>query len=99
MDDDCPAVIQNLTKAQKVWQIISRILRREGARPRVFGFFFKSVFQLVLLFGAEMWVVIPCIGRVLGGFQDKVPRRLTGSLTLWRLYGRWEYTSAEAARI
>ena len=38
--------------------------------PRVSGFFFKYVVHLVFLFGAETWVVNPCMGRVMGGFQD-----------------------------
>ena len=49
---------------------MSRILIREGARPRVSGFFFKSIVQAVLLFGAYTWVVTPHMGWVLGG----VPR-------------------------
>ena len=69
-DDDWTAVIQNLMKAQAVWKNMSRILSREGERPRVSGFFFKAVIQLVFLFGAETWVVTPRMGRVLGGFQD-----------------------------
>ena len=44
---------------------MSRILIREGARPRVSGFLFKSAVQSVLLFGAETWVVIPCMRRVI----------------------------------
>ena len=44
---------------------MSRILIREGARPRVSGFFFKAAVQSVLLFGAETWVVIPCTRRVI----------------------------------
>ena len=64
--DDWPEVIQNLVKAQTVWRIMSRILSREGVSPRVSGFFFKAVVQSVLLFGAEMWVVTPCMGWVLG---------------------------------
>ena len=52
-----------------LWRM-SRILSREGARLRVSGFFFKSLVQSVLLFGAETWVVTPRIGQVLGGFQD-----------------------------
>ena len=32
---------------------MSRILSREGATPRVSGFFFKSVIKVVLLFGRE----------------------------------------------
>ena len=37
-DDDWPAVSQNLEKAQTVWRKISRILRREEARPPVYRF-------------------------------------------------------------
>ena len=66
--EDWPAVIQNLAKARAVWRRVTRILSREGARPRVSGFFFKAVVQSVLLFSAETWVVTPHMGRVLGGF-------------------------------
>ena len=51
--------------------------------PRVSGFLFKTFVQLVLIFGAETWVVAPCIGWFLRGFQDQVARRLMG----WR--GDW----------
>ena len=44
-DDECPTVVQNLVKAQTVWKIMSRVLIREGVRPQVSIFFFKSVFQ------------------------------------------------------
>ena len=59
---------------------MKRILSKEGAEPRVSDFFSKAVVQVVLLFGAEMWVVNLCIGRVLGRFQDLVTQRLTGRL-------------------
>ena len=55
-DDDWPVVVKNLSRARKVWSRMSRILSREGAAPRVSGFFFKAVVQAVLLFGAETWV-------------------------------------------
>ena len=58
-DEDWPAVIHNIAKAQTVWRRMSRILSREGVRPRVSGFLFKAVVQSVLIFGAEMWVVTP----------------------------------------
>ena len=37
------------------------------------------------------------MGRVLGGFQDQVARRLTGRLLRQKTDGKWEYTSAAAA--
>ena len=40
-----------------------RILSRDGADPRVYGFFFKAVVQAVLLFSSETWVVTPRMGR------------------------------------
>ena len=59
-------------KAWMVWQRMSKILSREGARPRISGFFFKFVVQLVLLFSAETWVVTPHMVRYLVGFQEQV---------------------------
>ena len=41
VDDHWPAVIQNLKKARAVWRQMPRILIREGARPRVYGFYSK----------------------------------------------------------
>ena len=83
-------------KAQTVWQKMSRILSREGARPRVSRFFFKDAVQSVLIFSAETWMFTTCTVRALGGFQDQVERRLMGRLTWRRMYGRWEYTLVEA---
>ena len=58
------------------------------------GFFFKSVVQLVLLFGAETWLVTHCMGQVLGVSSA---RQLTGQLMWRRAEGNWEYTLAETA--
>ena len=80
-DNECPAVVRNLSQARAVWSRISRILIREGERPQVSGFFFKALIQSVLIFGAETWVVTPRMGSSLGGFQDQMARRLTGRLS------------------
>ena len=77
---------------------MTRILSRERAALLVCIFFFKSVFQLVLLFGAETRVVTHLTGRVLGGFQDQVARWLTGRLPRKRNDGKWEYNLETAAR-
>ena len=80
-DDDWMTVIRNILKARTVWWIMSKILSREGVRPRVSVFFFKSIIQLVLLFDAESWVVTPHMVWYLRGFQDHMARRLTGRLS------------------
>ena len=76
-DNYWPAVIRNMEKAREVWRRMMIILSREGARPRVYRFFFKAIIRSVLIFGAENWVVTPRMGRALGGFQDQVARQLT----------------------
>ena len=68
-DDDWPAVVRNLARTKSVWRMMSRILSREGATPRVSGFFLKAMIQAVLLFGAETWLVTSYMGKALGGFQ------------------------------
>ena len=65
--ENCPAVVKNLEKAQTVWRRLTRILSREGLASRVYRFFLKAVFQLLLLLGKEILVVTPQMGRVLGG--------------------------------
>ena len=77
-DDDWPAVAGNLVKARKSWGRLTRILSREGADKRVSGNFFKAVVQLVLLFGAETWVVTPRIERALESFMHGDACRITG---------------------
>ena len=84
--------------AWTVWRRTSRILSREGARPRVSVFLFKAVVQSVLLFGAETWVVSPRMGRLLGVFRYQVARQLTGRIPWRRLNINWGYNLVEAAR-
>ena len=60
-----PMVVSNLARAKTVWRRMSQILSREGATPRVSGFFFKDVIHAVLLFGAETWVFTPRMGTAL----------------------------------
>ena len=70
-DDNWPEVVRNLAKVKTVWSRMLRILSREGATPQVSSFFFKAVIQGVLLFGAETWVVTPCMSKALGGFRPR----------------------------
>ena len=66
-DDDWSALVSKLAQAKTVWRRMSRILSREVATPRVSGFFFKAVIQVVLIFEAENWVITPRMGTALGG--------------------------------
>ena len=46
--------------------------RKGGSHPKGAGMFLKVVVQVVLILGAETRVMIPRIGRFLGGFQHRV---------------------------
>ena len=77
LENDWPALVGNLRKAHKKWYWLSQILRREGDNPRVLGVFFVSVVKAVLLIGLYTWVMTPLMGRDMGGFQNRVSRRIT----------------------
>ena len=47
VDEDCLSVIRNMVNAWVFWRRMTRILSREGVRPRVSGFFFKASIQSV----------------------------------------------------
>ena len=70
-DDDWLAVAKNFYRKRAVWRRMTRILSREGAAPRVSGFFFKAIVQAVLLFGLETWVVTTHMGKALRGFRPR----------------------------
>ena len=97
-DDNWLALVRNLSRARAVWKRMTGILSREGAEPRMPGFFNKSMVQAVMFFGLETWVFNLCMGRALGGFQDQVVQRLTGRLPRNKNYRNLEYTSADMAR-
>jgi hypothetical protein len=91
-DDDWPAVLRNMAKARQRWAYISRILRREGATPRISAMFYKAVVQTVLLFGSESWVLTPSMLGKLEGFHRQIARRLTGRSPVYlRSEGTWQY--------
>ena len=56
---------------------------REGADTSTLGCFYVVIVQAILLFGLEMWVFMPHIRCLLGGFHNRVAQQLLGDLT-WR---------------
>ena len=63
--------------------------------PRTSGHFYLAVIQAVLLFGAEMWVVTPRIGRLLGLLYHRVDRRLVKMQHWIQADGIWDYPPLE----
>ena len=82
-----PEVVHNLRKAQKKWVWLSRVLVREGADAQRPGLLYVSVVQAVLLYGSEMRVTSPHIGRKLSGFHYWLEHRLKGRQLRRRIDG------------
>ena len=84
-------VVTNFQKAWKRWAWLSRIIGREGADPQTYTTFYKAVVQANLLFGAEVWIMFPRIGKTQGGFLRRVDCRLEGMCPRWDTADRWVY--------
>ena len=78
MDDDWPAFIGNIQKMRRIWACLSRILGQERVDSWTSVHFYLTITQAVFLFGAETSVVIPHIGRLLGGLHHRVVQIITG---------------------
>jgi hypothetical protein len=77
-DNDWAAARLNLQKAIKRWAMISRVLTRESASPRISVLFYKATIQTVLLYGSETWVMTGEILQMLTSFHHGIAQRLTG---------------------
>ena len=97
LEDDVPNH-SVLSKARKRWGMVSRILRRDGLRPKAAGMFYKAVVQAVLLYGAETWAVSPAMLKALEGFHHRVACQLTGKVGRYLPWeDRWYYPPIEEA--
>ena len=76
---------------------LSIILQQDGANPRVSGILFKAVVQAVLISGSETWMMIPRMGREIGGFQHRVAIWVTVSQPLRFMDVSWYYPPLEEA--
>jgi hypothetical protein len=77
-DSDNRAIRYNIAKAQGKWRMFSRILAREGAKPKVMGMFYKAVVQSVLLYGCETWCLTLAQYNTLNSFHVTAARRISG---------------------
>ena len=88
-DDDCPSVVRNIRHDRQKWELLTRILIREGADYKSPGQIYLTVVQSVLLYGSETWVLTPHMKRVLVGSHHRVTSRMTGRQPLKGWDGGW----------
>ena len=78
-DNNCPEVLRNVGKARRVWNRLGKLLRQEGADPRVSNMFYRAVVQSALIFGAKTWVLLEAMSSKLEevhmGFLQWITRK------------------------
>ena len=52
MDDDWPVVSRNIVR------VLGKLMRGEGAEPKVSAMLYRAVEQAVLLFGSDTWLIL-----------------------------------------
>ena len=56
-DKDWSEVLRPIWRSRQVWGRLGDFIRQEGADPIILEKFYRAVFQAVLLFGYETWVL------------------------------------------
>ena len=77
-DDDWLEVLQNFGNARRVWSRLRKLLRREGADPRLSAMSYRAVVQVVLLIWADKWVLSAAISWDPDGVNMGFLRNVTG---------------------
>ena len=71
--------------------MILRVSTKTGATLRVHGMMYKSVAQLLLLYGSKSWVVMGVMLKVLEDFHPLADIQITGMTVKRSADGEWEY--------
>ena len=80
---------------RKRWGQVARVLSREGASPKVMGYFYKAIVQAVLLYAAETWILTDRSWLALNTFHHKVARYITGKHIQLLPHGEWKLPRSE----
>ena len=64
--------------------MVVKVLVKTGAVVRARVMMYRAVFQMVLIYGSESWVVTDVMLKVLEGFHHRVARWIEG-MSAWRV--------------
>ena len=94
-DEEWPAVRWNIGRARQVWGSLGKLLSREGADPIVSANFYQALVQVVLLFGAETWVLTEMMLQKMEGVHVSFLRKVTGMSVSKLGVDTWKKEEAE----
>ena len=66
------------------WGMTSKVLGNTGEPIKSRSMMYRAVFQVVFLYGSEIWVVTDMMMTVLEGFHNRIARRVEGMTALRR---------------
>ena len=78
-----------------MWGRIGKLLRREGADPSVSTKFYRAVVQVVLLFGAETWMLSAPMAKKLEGVHMGFLRQVTRLKAKRLKDGSWQKVASD----
>ena len=90
-------VYQNLQKVRSQWVMIVGVMAKTGETVWARGMMYKSVAQLVLLYGNYIWVVTGYMLKILEGFHHWAASRITGMMATCGSGREWVYPLLVAA--
>ena len=76
---------------------MSKVTGNTGVPIKACDMMYKAVFQLVLLYGREIWVVTDSMMMVLEVFYHKIARRIAEMTVGKGDGGEWEWVSVDAS--
>ena len=81
-DSDCSVVVRKIQRARRKCENFSHLLGQEGDDIRTSGGFYMAVVQSVLIFGSDLWAVMPLILRELGSLHHQFAQQISGRIPL-----------------
>ena len=56
-------------RTRVVWGRLGTLIQHEGADPKVAAMFYRAVFQVILLYGSDMWFLLASMERKTEGMH------------------------------
>ena len=94
-DDDSECIQANLKKTRKRWASVAKILKTEGANPKIMAKFYITIVQAVLLYGADSWTIRKRDYEALRSFHRRATRYMTGQHIRKVTEDQWVYPHHE----
>ena len=93
---DWAEIYSNLRKSQRIWGMVEKVLGKKGELIKACEMMYKAVFQVVLMYGREIWVVTEAMVTVIEGIHHRIAIRIAGMTVRKSNSREWELASVYA---